>query len=633
MIVATAGHVDHGKTTLIRLLTGIDTDRLPEEKQRGMSIDIGFAHADLGNGRPVGFVDVPGHERFARNMLAGVAAVDFALLVVAADDGVMPQTVEHLAVLDLLGMTHGAVALTKTDRVDAARLAEVEAAVRALLAPTGLRDAPLFPVGGVQGAGVEALRGHLAQAQRMRQAQAATPRGNLRLAVDRSFTVSGAGLVVTGTVVAGSVEAGDEVMLSPAGMRLRVRAVQAHGAPVARALSGMRCALNLAGDIRREQVARGDWIVAVAAHAPTSRIDVRLRMLAEANAPLAHWTPVQLHMGAAEQSAHVAVLEGRSIGPGEQAYAQLVPSRPLVAAYGDRFILRSQASQRVIGGGVVIDPGAGGERLSRPARLVRLRAQDCDDAAQALAALLRTAPQGIALDDFIRCRNLSPSEQAGLLQQVGMHRVQEAGGMRALDSGQWQALLEHLPALLADWHAAHPDHLGMAEAAIVQALRARAAPTVARAALRLALEQGRLVRERLLLRLPSHAPRLQGEDCDLLTRIEPHLRGGGLRPPIVGELAASLGMERGALLARLERIARLGYLEQVAANRFFLPETVSELGRMAAELAGASADGYFDAAQFRSRSGIGRNLTIDVLEHLDRIGLTRYAGGRRRMVG
>jgi selenocysteine-specific elongation factor len=395
----------------------------------------------------------------------------------------------------------------------------------------------------------------------------------------------------------------------------------------------MRCALNLAGDVRREQVSRGDWIVAVDAHAPTARIDVRLRMLAQADAPLAHWTPVQLHLGAAEQSAHVAVLEGRAIGPGEQAYAQLVPSRPLAAAYGDRFILRSQASQRVIGGGIVIDPGAGSQRVPKPARLARLRAQDCDDAAQALAALLRAAPQGITLDDFIRSRNLSPDEQARLLQQVGMHRVQEAGGMRALDIAQWHALLERLPALLADWHAAHPDHLGMAEAAIVQALRAQATPPVVRAAVRSALEQGMVVRERLLLRLPSHAPQLRAEDRDLLTRIEPPLRDGGLRPPIVGELAASLGMEREALLARLERIARLGYLEQVAPNRFFLPETVSGLGMIATELAGASADGYFDAAQFRNRSGIGRNLTIEVLEHLDRIGLTRYAGGRRRLVG
>ena len=633
MIVATAGHVDHGKTTLVRALTGVDTDRLPEEKRRGMSIDIGFAHADLGGAQPVGFVDVPGHERFARNMLAGVAAVDFALLVVAADDGVMPQTVEHLAVLELLGMCDGAVALTKTDRVDAARLAEVEAAIRALLASTGLRDAPLFPVCGVSGAGVDALRACLARTQQARQATAAAPRGNFRLAVDRSFTVAGAGLVATGTVLSGSVAPGDEVVLSPLGMALRVRAVQAHGAPVARALSGMRCALNLAGDVRREQVSRGDWIVAVDAHAPTVRIDVRLRMLPQAETPLAHWAPVQLHLGAAEQSAHVALLEGRAIGPGEQAYAQLVVSRPLSAAYGDRFILRSQASQRVIGGGVVIDPGAGRQRLSKPARLARLRSQDCDDPAQALAALLRAEPQGIALDDFIQSRNLSADEQAGLLQQVRMHRVQEAGGMRALDIGQWQALLERLPAVLAEWHAAHPDHLGMAEAAIVQALRAQAAPAVTRAAVRSALEQAMLVRERLLLRLPSHAPQLQGEDRDLLARIEPHLRGGALRPPIVGELAASLGMEREALLARLERIGRLGYLEQVAPNRFFLPDTVSKLGVIATELARASEDGYFDAAQFRNRSGIGRNLTIDVLEHLDRIGLTRYAGGRRRLVG
>ena len=629
MIVATAGHVDHGKTTLIRLLTGVDTDRLPEERRRGMSIDIGFAHADLGGGRPVGFVDVPGHERFLRNMLAGVAAVDFALLVVAADDGVMPQTVEHLAVLELLGIERGAVALTKTDRVDAARVADVRAQIAALLAPTGLRDAPVFPVSGATGAGIATLRAHLAQAQQAlaRRAQG----GNFRLAVDRSFTLAGIGLVATGAVLSGSVAIGDSLLLSPAGLAARVRAIHVHDEAVTQAAAGMRCALNLAGDIRRDDVGRGDWLLAPLTHAPAQRIDVRVQAWRQADAALAHWTPVQVHLGAAEQSGRIALLEGKAVAPGEAAYAQLVLERPLPAFYGDRFILRSQSGQRVIAGGTVIAPSDEGQRLSKPARLARLRAQDTPDAAQALSALLLAEPQGIALDDFIRSRNLTGDEAAQLGQGVDMHLVEEGDGRLALDAGHWRALQSRLCETVAGWHALHPDCIGPGDAVLMHAMRARARPAAMRSAIRLALAQGMLVRDRRLLRLPSHSPDLLAPDQALLDRAEPLLRAAGLRAPIVGELAAALGMERAALLAFFERISRLGYLEPVAPNRYFLPETVAALAAMAGELANASDKGEFDAAQYRNRTGIGRNLTIEVLEYLDRIGVTRYAGGRRRM--
>ena len=629
MIVVTAGHVDHGKTTLVRALTGVETDRLPEEKRRGMSIDIGFAYADLGGPQPVGFVDVPGHERFLRNMLAGVAAVDFALLVVAADDGVMPQTREHLAVLDLMGVSLGAVALTKVDRIDAARVAEVAQEVRALLAPTGLCAAPLFALDATSSAGVAELRQHLASAQRGLAARTAS--GNFRLAVDRSFTLPGAGLVVTGAVLAGSVQSGDALLLSPAGVPVRVRAIHAQDRPAQQASAGMRCALNLAGDFKRVEVGRGDWIVAAAAHAPTLRIDVRLRLLPDA-APLSHWTAVQLHLGAASPSAHIALLEGPKLEPGGQAYAQLVLERPVAALHGDRFILRSQAAQRVFAGGVVIDPMASAKRVARPQRLARLAALDHDDAAQALAGLLQAEPLGSGLDDFICARNLTGAEAAALRQSVDMQVVDAAGGALALGSARWQALQQQALALVADWHAREPDSLGLAETALGGRLRGQALPLLARAAIRALLEQGALVRDGLLLRLPSHCAQLNQQDSALLAQVVDLLQPAGLRPPIVGELAAALGLERAELMVFLERVSRLGYLEQVAANRYFLPQTVAALAAIALELAFESGIGEFDAASYRNRSGIGRNLTIEVLEYLDRAGHTRYAQGRRRMV-
>jgi selenocysteine-specific elongation factor len=629
MIIATAGHVDHGKTTLVRALTGVDTDRLPEEKRRGMSIDIGFAYADLGGAQPVGFVDVPGHERFLRNMLAGVAAIDFALLVVAADDGVMPQTREHLAVLDLLGVGLGAVALTKVDRVDAGRVDQVAAEIQSLLAPTCLRGAPLFPLSATTGAGVDALRRRLRAAQ---EGLAARPQGgNFRLAVDRSFTLAGAGLVVTGAVLAGSVEQGDALLLSPAGTPVRVRAIHAQDRPVLRAGAGMRCALNLAGDLKRVEVGRGDWVVAAAAHAPTMRIDVRLRLLADAARPLAHWAPVQLHLGAASLGANVALLQERALAPGAEAYAQLVLERPGLAMHGDRFVLRSQSDQRVIGGGMVVDPMAADRRIARPLRLARIAALDRADAGQALAALLEVEAGGIALHEFLAARNLSGSQAASLRQSVAMHVVEAGGSACAMPVRGWQALQQRALALAADWHGQQPDSLGIAEAALARQLRGMALPPLARAALRALLECGALVRDGLLLRLPSHRPRLAAGDQALLDRVVALLRPAGLRPPIVGELAAALGMERAALMAFLARVSRLGYLEQVAPNRYFLPETVAALAALALALAQESVDGEFDAASYRNRSGIGRNLTVEVLEYLDRAGLTRYAHGRRRM--
>ena len=630
MIVATAGHVDHGKTTLIRALTGVDTDRLPEEKARGMSIDIGFAYADMGGPQPVGFVDVPGHERFLRNMLAGVATVDFALLVVAADDGVMPQTLEHLAIMDLLGVTQGAVALTKTDRVDGDRVAAVTQEIHALLASTSLFAAPVFPTAASSGAGVEALKQHLAAAQRAMTARAAS--GNFRMALDRCFTLPGAGLVVTGAVLSGVVQPGDTLLLSPAGLPLRVRSIHAQDRPADQASAGMRCALNVAGDVRRADIGRGDWIVSAAVHAPTTRIDVRLRLLPGAAQPLAHWTPVQLHLGAASPSAHVALLENRELQPGASAFAQLVLDRPVAASHGDRFILRTQASQRVIAGGIVIDPMPGSRRVPRPQRLARLNALEHADPSEALAALLAAEPLGTALDDFIRARNLDKSQGADLQTSVAMHVVNTDTGALALRMDRWQALQRQAVELAADWHRHHPDSLGLAETTLASRLHPISLPPLARAAVRAMLEQGALERDGLLLRLPTHRAELAPADSALLAKVVALLKPAGLRPPIVGELASALDLERAVLLAFLDRISHLGYLEKVAPNRFFLPETVSELAQIASRLAQDSSTADFDAAAFRNLSGIGRNLTIEVLEYLDRAGHTRYANGRRRMI-
>ena len=373
MIVATAGHVDHGKTALVRALTGVDTDRLPEEKQRGLTIDLGFAYHPLDGSHVIGFVDVPGHERFVRNMLAGVGSVDLALVVVAADDGVMPQTREHAAILDLLGVTECIAVVSKVDKVDATRAADVGAEIGTLLSTTGMRDAEVHRVSALSGAGMDDLIAALRERALGLAARAAN--GRFRLCIDRVFTLKGAGLVVTGTVHAGMADAGERLVVTPDGYEARIRGIHAQDRPAEQARAGERCALNLSGrGIGPETIARGDWVVDRALHAPSDRIDVRLRVLPAETRALRHWTPVHVHLAASHSTARVAVLGAGGIAPGDGGRVQIVLDRPLHALAGDRIVIRDQSATRTMGGGTVIDPFSPKRGRARPARLAWLDA-------------------------------------------------------------------------------------------------------------------------------------------------------------------------------------------------------------------------------------------------------------------
>ena len=384
MIIGTAGHIDHGKTALVRALTGIDTDRLKEEKTRGITIDLGFAYLTAPGGEVLGFVDVPGHEKFVHNMLAGAGGIDFALLVVAADDGVMPQTREHLAIVDLLGIDRGLIAITKVDLVADDRRDAVRAEITRALEGTGLAGSKIVAMSAVSGEGIEALRGRLfAQAQATERTPA---QGRFRLAIDRSFTLTGVGTVVTGTVLSGAIAVGDHVTVSPSGLSARVRSIHAQNREVERGQAGERCALNLAGEgIAKDLIHRGDVVLDPALHAPTDRIDARLRLLPSERKPIAQWTPVRLHHAAAEVGARVVLLGDVPIVPGEQGYVQLVLERPIAATAGDKFVLRDTSAQRTIGGGVLLDLRAPTRKRRTPERTAQLAAHAIREPERALA--------------------------------------------------------------------------------------------------------------------------------------------------------------------------------------------------------------------------------------------------------
>ena len=620
MIVATAGHVDHGKTSLVKALTRVDTDRLPEEKKRGLTIDLGFAYLPLASGPTIGFVDVPGHERFIHNMLCGVAGIDFVLLVVAADDGPMPQTREHLAILDLLGVSRGAVVLTKIDRIEAIQIAGVQAEITRLLAPTTLAGVPIFPVSTMTGEGLADLAAHLAAAAHGFPARDAS--GNFRLAIDRCFTIAGAGLVVTGTVMSGRVAAGDPVRVQLAGAGARVRSIHAQNAQAREGHAGQRCALNLAGiEGSKAQIARGDWVVAGAVPAPVRRIDARLRVLAEEKQPLRHWTPVHVHLGAAEVTGRIAVLEGPGVAPGESGRVQLVLERPIGALRGDRFIVRDQSAQRTLGGGRVIDVFAPPRGRAKPERLAYLAAMEQDDDQAALAALLNESPHGLDLDRFAANRNLSPESAARVFALQPMKSISTL----AFSTSHWASLREKAVASLADWHRRFPGAVGPAEDRLLQGSGLRL-PRAAHSAIAAELvRESVIVREGTGVRLPIHQARLDPADAALWRDLRPRLAQGELRPPTVHELAGAMSLDPAKLESALARIARLGLLVRLSRNRFFLPEMLQRLGEIA-EAQARESGGPLTAAAFRDRSEIGRNLAIEVLEYFDRVKFTRRVG-------
>jgi selenocysteine-specific elongation factor len=628
LIIGTAGHIDHGKTSLVKALTGVDADRLKEEKARGITIDLGFAYQALEGGDVLGFVDVPGHEKLIRNMLAGATGIDHVMLVVAADDGPMPQTREHLAILDLLGLDRGVVALTKADLVPASRLAEATAEVRSLLAGSALAGAEVLPVSSLTGAGLDALRQHLDSARVAHHAARAD--GHFRLAVDRSFSLAGIGTVVTGTAVAGRVAVGDKLVVTPSGKAVRVRGLHAQNAAAEAGLAGQRLALNLAG-VEKQDIARGDWIVAEPAHAPTQRIDARIRVLASESKPLAQWTPLHLHLGAVDVLARVVLLEGQPIAPGASGYVQLELDRPIGAMRGDRFILRDQSALRTIGGGVIADAFAPPTRRHKRERLAVLAALDQASPREALAAWLATEPpDGVDLARFATQNNLQPDDAQALAAAVphrAMAATGDGGPVLAFALGQIEKLAARLAELLSAHHKRAPDSPGLTVEVLLRSLKSGKPSATVFARLLTALTQpGQpLQRGGPYVRLAGHEASLQGADLKLWERLRPWLAEGGWNhPPKLSDmLARDRALPREGVTRLLRKAAKLGKVYAVGVEYFVLAEHMRELAARATALAREDEHSRLNVKTYRETTGISRHLSIPLVEFFDHIGFTK----------
>ncbi len=636
MIIGTAGHIDHGKTSLVRALTGVDTDRLKEEKARGITIELGFAYQPIDASQPdgprLGFVDMPGHERFIHTMLAGATGIAMALLVVAADDGVMPQTREHLQILQLLGLRQGAIALTKTDKVTSERIADVTAEIRSLLATTFLADTPLFACSVVSGTGISELKAFLHEAaRRWHQDDAATDNQggrasrHFRMAVDRSFSIEGRGTIVTGTVHAGALATGDTIRLLPStrdgkALTARVRGLHAFNRAAERCHAGERVALNLAG-IERSEAHRGDWVVADALSHRSDRISVSLSLLPEAK-PLKHWSSVHVHVGAAHVLARVALLEGELLAPGAQMLAELSLDLPLHLCHGDRIVLRDASARQTIGGCQVLDvfPPLRGKRSAE--RLALLKAQRDLDDGDALQRLLALEPRGVSLSQFVANRNLPQAALPALLARLQAVQVNTSGGPYACLPVHWQAMQQKILDEAARFHEREPDNAGVER----ERLRRKSFPTLPpeafAAVLQSLLDDGRIVAAQgRFVALPGHKVEFSAAEQVIWEKVMPQLMEQPFQPPRVRPLAQALGIDEPEMRRLMGKSAKLGHTYRVAHDHYFLASAVRQLAAHVAAL--CEEQGIAKAAPFRDRIDTGRKLAIQILEFFDTIGYTR----------
>ena len=600
MIIATAGHVDHGKTTLLQAITGVNADRLPEEKKRGMTIDLGYAYWTQPDGRVLGFIDVPGHEKFLSNMLAGVGGIDHALLVVACDDGVMAQTREHLAILQLTGNPQLTVALTKADRVDEARIDEVREEVLAALSEYGFRDAALFVTVATEGRGIDALRDHLQQIPSREHAS----HHRFRLAIDRAFTVKGAGLVVTGTALSGEVNVGDTLWLTGVNKPMRVRGLHAQNQPVEQAHAGQRIALNIAGDAEKDQLNRGDWLLADAPPEPSERIIVSL----QTHTPLTQWQPLHIHHAASHITGRVSLLEND--------LAELVFDSPLWLADNDRLVLRDISARETLAGArvVMLDPPRRGKRKPEYLQWLAALAQARDDKSALDIHLERGA---VNLAAFAWARQLSGEGLRLLTQEPGF--IQAGNSLlNAPVAACWQ---RKVLSTLATYHEQHQDEPGPGR----ERLRRMALPMEDDALVLLLIENmresGVIASHHGWLHLPEHKAGFTAEQDAVWQKVAALF---GDEPWWVRDLARETNTDEQLMRQVLRHAAQQGMIVAIVKDRYYRNDRIVAFANLIREL--DQARGSTCAADFRDRLNVGRKLAIQILEYFNRIGFTRRRG-------
>ena len=636
LIVATAGHVDHGKTSLVNFITGTDTDTLAEEKQRGLTINLGFAYHQfvqtIDNETykcTLGFVDVPGHIDFISNMLAGVGSVDFVLLVVAADDGIMPQTREHLAIIKLMGIKQGAVALTKVDRVESDRVGKLKTEIEILLSGSGLQSSPLFPLSNQSGEGIKDLVSHLKHELKNKNIDEHNIANKIfRFLIDRTFSVKGVGTVATGSTRVGQASKDSKTLCTGDGQATRIRGLRLHEDVIDTVVSGQRAALNI--DIDLDQVTRGDWLVDPANYHPLSRFDGTFSLL-ENNTEIKPSSEYHLYLGA---SHHIVNL--RYLDPDSKRFVQIKSSDALFAHYGDRFIIRDPASEYTLGGGEVGDTFVPRKKRSSKQRLETLKAM-CNKDSTALVAMTEIAEEGMDLKQFAINRNLTTNYINYLLSSLQAENyplvrleLKPNGTNVLLHKKFFDGYRRQIIDQIDNFHGSNPSQQGISEPSLSRSVNFSGSHFLFNVLLQSLIDDDQVTRTGTLLHKPEHRTTLSKEEKEFIAKIKPILEKSGNVAPRTRELVEMTGIPLKHLENILRETAKAGSIIRVADNRYYLPGTIMALAEFMEQLAANNTnDEGFSVIQFRDASGIGRNLCIEILEYFDKIGFTRRDGNAR----
>ena len=621
MIIATAGHIDHGKTLLVKCLTNKNTDSLPEEKLRGMSIDLGFAYKDLGNNISLGFIDVPGHERFIQNMLAGVIGVDFGLLVIAADDGPMPQTNEHLEILNLLGISRGAVAITKIDKVKSTRIDEVINLSKDILRKTSLEKAPFFPISNLQETGINNLKNYLKKEAYKNKMPII--KGEFRLAIDRKFNLKGIGLIVTGTIFSGVVRKGDIVILSPKGIEARVRGIHSQNKVSEIGFTGQRCALNLVGtDIEKSTINRGDWILSSELHVPSDCIDAVISVSLSEKKPLRNWTRAYLHLGSSKIICRVVTLENKEIIPGCTGFVQLKLEQKTTSSFDDCFILRDQSAMRTIGGGRIIDPLSIPKGRSKPERIEDLHIMNKYELKDALAFLLSKKTWGMDLKKFTIKRNLNKIEAQNLFKTNEIKVFNEKDKLWGFSVLNWSICINDVYDYIDIFFKRNKNLTILNEEKIIQKFESVSPRYVIRHILNELISSKKLLRNGKELFLTEHEIIFSSEELNMWKKIKHALDKNKYHPPTINEVAKELNFETKDTEQIFKKALKLNYLVQVSLNRYFYRDIILYYANIVEKISAANTNHKLELSIFRNEVRISRNLTIELLEFFDRKGFT-----------
>jgi selenocysteine-specific elongation factor len=628
-IIGTAGHIDHGKTSLIKALTGEDTDRLKEEKERGISIDLGFAHLDLPDGTTAGIVDVPGHERFIRNMLAGAHGIDLVLFTVAADDGVMPQTEEHLDILHLLAVKQAIFVVTKADLVPAARIQEVEEEIKILTFGTSLENSPILAFSAVTGQGLAELREEIVR--RLEVVHKPPPTGYFRLPVDRAFILQGHGVVVTGTALAGEVNTGDHVRALPGEQTFRVRSLQVHNRPVESAGWGQRVALNLTG-LEKAAVERGHVVCHEKLTMTTDRFDARLEVRPAAAKGIKNHQRVRVHLGTAERLAKLIVLGAKEkLEPKEAAFCQLTLAEPLLALRGDHFIVRDETARRTLGGGVVIHPWPKKHKRGEADLEKRLESLLSDEAPRLIESFIEDRVDFAAsIEPVYQFLNLTEEEVRSWIGRTPNILTVSAEGEKLFTTQKkWNALKQKITRTLEEYHASHALAPGMDMEELRMKLHDHIPARLFRVLVGMFEADRSVKRDGNVLSLPGHRVRLAADEKTLTEKIQRLLGAEPLAPPDMRQIEKELGAERGKVADIVRVMERQGSIVRVASDLYFVAGCVDNVRTVLYKY--LSENGEITAAAFRDLLGSSRKYTIALLEYFDREGTTVRVGDARRL--